>query len=139
MGGGVLFMSYEQYRILLTKDTPHQDELRRYLQDPGPSLLVADEGHRLKSNTSVLALTVSQIRTPARICLTGSPVQNNLDEFYCLVNIVAPSLLPDPQSFIMFYRKPIENIFTESSLSDIYLAKKQLLKLKLLTSDILQR
>ncbi|KAJ8660976.1 hypothetical protein O0I10_003198 [Lichtheimia ornata] len=139
LGGGVLFMSYEQYRILLTKDSPHQDEMKRYLQDPGPSLLVADEGHRLKSNTSMLALTVSQIRTPARICLTGSPVQNNLDEFYCLVNIVAPSLLPDPQSFVMFYRKPIENIFAESSSTDIYLAKKQLLKLKLLTSDILQR
>ena len=44
---------------------------------------VCDEGHRLKAkggNKTIDALLALQC--PRRVVLTGTPVQNNLDEFY---------------------------------------------------------
>jgi DNA repair and recombination protein RAD54B len=54
-------------------------------------LLVCDEGHRLKSaagNQTTAALAA--LPTPRRILLTGTPIQNDLDEFYGLSSFVNP-------------------------------------------------
>ncbi len=42
--------------------------------------LVADEGHILKNAQTALAKCLSKIKTPRRIVLTGTPLQNNLIE-----------------------------------------------------------
>ncbi|KAG2218092.1 hypothetical protein INT45_000015, partial [Circinella minor] len=136
--GGILLMSYEQFRSSVLKEG-NDPLLRTMLVDPGPSLLIADEAHRIKNSQSQLTLAIQQIRTRARICLTGSPIQNNLSEFYCVVDFACPDYLPNEQEFKYMYTRPIQNVFTDSSSSDIYLAKKQLFKLQLLTSDIMLR
>jgi SNF2 family DNA or RNA helicase len=54
-------------------------------------LLVCDEGHRLKSaagNQTTAALAA--LPTARRILLTGTPIQNDLDEFYGLSSFVNP-------------------------------------------------
>ncbi|KAI9260606.1 P-loop containing nucleoside triphosphate hydrolase protein [Phascolomyces articulosus] len=130
-------MSYEQFRSSVTKDTT--DQIHKMLLDPGPALLIADEAHRIKNSQSQLTLAVQQIRTRARVCLSGSPIQNNLREFYCVVDFACPGYLPPEVEFKTMYTKPIENIFSDSSSSDIYIAKKQLFKLQLLSSDIILR
>ena len=48
-------------------------------------LLVCDEGHRLKNiggNATIKALNM--LPAKKRILLSGTPVQNNLDEFYAV-------------------------------------------------------
>lgn len=42
-----------------------------------------------------------------RILLSGTPVQNNLDEFYALLSIVAPGVLGNPGVFKRVYSNPI--------------------------------
>lgn len=46
----------------------------------GCDLLVCDEGHTLKNPESTKNRMVNRVRTPNRIILSGTPLQNNLDE-----------------------------------------------------------
>lgn len=48
-------------------------------------LVIADEGHMLKSFKTRLCKAVAQVRTRRRLVLTGTPLQNNLEEMYAMV------------------------------------------------------
>ncbi|XP_076113824.1 chromodomain-helicase-DNA-binding protein 1-like isoform X3 [Mytilus galloprovincialis] len=52
--------------------------------------LVVDEAHRLKNNESQLHLTLKEWDIPHSVLLTGTPVQNNLQELYSLLSFIAP-------------------------------------------------
>jgi transcriptional regulator ATRX len=83
--GGVLLLSDSLFTRLMG-----QDEFKDRLQC---DILVLDEAHTTlsnKSNASYKAL--SNVKTPRRIALTGSPVQNNLLEYYMMVNWIRPNI-----------------------------------------------
>lgn len=82
--GGVLIMGYDMFRNL-SSDSKRirkklRDQLRKALVDPGPDLVVCDEGHLLKNSKTSISKAVNQFRTLRRIVLTGTPLQNNLNE-----------------------------------------------------------
>ncbi|KAK9809182.1 hypothetical protein WJX72_010957 [[Myrmecia] bisecta] len=71
-------------------------------------LLVCDEGHRLKAaagNKTIDALLALQCSR--RILLTGTPVQNNLDEFYAMMSFVNPDMLGSLTVFKRIFAEPI--------------------------------
>ncbi|KAL5006528.1 hypothetical protein ScPMuIL_015334 [Solemya velum] len=53
-------------------------------------VLVVDEAHRLKNKESLLYRTLSEWNFEYKVFLTGTPVQNNLEELYSLLSFVAP-------------------------------------------------
>ncbi|XP_031560226.1 chromodomain-helicase-DNA-binding protein 1-like [Actinia tenebrosa] len=57
--------------------------------------LIVDEAHRLKNSKSLLHQELSQFNKDFIVLLTGTPVQNNLNELYSLLSFVAPSIF-DP-------------------------------------------
>ncbi|KAG8251606.1 DNA repair and recombination protein rad54b [Homalodisca vitripennis] len=56
-------------------------------------LIICDEGHRLKNNSIRASTLLNQLPCSRRVLLSGTPVQNDLQEFYSLVNFVNPTIL----------------------------------------------
>lgn len=104
--GQVLIISYELLRMNAN-----------LFSEAGQSfgLLVVDEGHRLKNTSGTQTLTaLESLLTDARLCLTATPIQNNLSEFYTLANFVRPGVLGDLASF----RRDFERLLAASSQKD---------------------
>lgn len=53
-------------------------------------LLIFDEGHRLKNKKSKFFKKIQSFKCKKRILLTGTPLQNNLNELYTCIAIVNP-------------------------------------------------
>ncbi|KAK7377174.1 hypothetical protein VNO80_02594 [Phaseolus coccineus] len=50
--------------------------------------MIVDEGHRLKNKDSRLFSSLKQYSTKHRVLLTGTPLQNNLDELFMLMHFL---------------------------------------------------
>lgn len=55
-------------------------------------MIVFDEGHRLKNKKSKLLIKMKSFRCEKRILLTGTPIQNNLEELFTCASIVYPHI-----------------------------------------------
>ncbi|GAV08747.1 hypothetical protein RvY_18395 [Ramazzottius varieornatus] len=122
--GGVLIMGYSLYLSYCQQaESGKLDrELLTYLRDPGPDILVCDEAHMLKCETGKTLQCVSLINTNARIALTGTPLQNNLNEYYTMVNFVKPALLGSSKEFKIQFLDPIvEGSKKEAARDDVRL------------------
>ena len=71
----VLITSYE----MVWKD-------KSFFSDIVWSNIVVDEAHRLKNEESLLYKVLTTIDSHHRLLLTGTPLQNNLKELWCLLN-----------------------------------------------------
>lgn len=61
--------------------------------------LVIDEAHRIKNEQSLLSQIVRLIPTNYRLLITGTPLQNNLHEFWALLNFLMPELFSSSEEF----------------------------------------
>lgn len=52
--------------------------------------MVVDEAHRLKNNQSLFFRTLREFKINYRLLLTGTPLQNNLEELFHLLNFLSP-------------------------------------------------
>lgn len=143
--GGVLIMGYDKFRLLVNgkgKRFPSRlrEGIEKTLLDPGPDIVICDEGHVLKNDTSGLSKAMSRIRTNRKIVLTGTPLQNNLNEYHCMVNFVKPNLLGTKKEFLNRFVNPIRNgQCADSTVLDVKIMKKRVHILHSLLDGCVQR
>lgn len=61
--------------------------------------LVVDEGQRLKNHRCTLLASLKRLKASNRLLLSGTPIQNNLEELWSLLNFVNPSIFDDLSVF----------------------------------------
>ena len=104
------------------------------------SLIVADEGHQLKNSESAISKAAKQIKTMRRIVLTGTPMQNNLDEYHCMLDFVRPNLLGTNKEFRNRFANPIRNgEHIDATDFDVNLMKKRAFILAKSLDGVVQR
>lgn len=63
------------------------------------AVLVVDEAHRLKNNQSKFFRILNSYNIRYKLLLTGTPLQNNLEELFHLLNFLCPDKFNDLNSF----------------------------------------
>lgn len=92
----VLIMGYE--KILNMKDELAQSQF---------DLLICDEGHRLKNNSNKTLQALNSLEITKKVLLSGTPIQNDLSEFFNIIDFVNPGVLGTFNQFKRNYMTPI--------------------------------
>ncbi|MCB8881416.1 ATP-dependent helicase [Acidisoma cellulosilytica] len=71
-------------------------------------LVVLDEAQVIKSPDAKATRAVCQLDTRHRLCLSGTPIENNLQELWSEFAFLNPGLLGDRKGFAKRFRTPIE-------------------------------
>lgn len=70
-------------------------------------LILADEGHRLKNGDSLTFTALDLISCERRVILSGTPIQNDLTEYFSLLSFANPGLLGSRLEFRKNFELPI--------------------------------
>ncbi|XP_072379893.1 DNA repair and recombination protein RAD54-like [Diabrotica undecimpunctata] len=90
----VLIISYETFRM--HADILHKSEI---------GLVLCDEGHRLKNCENQTYRALMGLKAKRRVLLSGTPIQNDLLEYFSLIHFVNEGLLGNASEF----KKKFEN------------------------------
>lgn len=80
---------------------------------------ILDEAQTIKNRRSRVHEAASKLESRHRLCLTGTPIENGLEELWSLFEFLMPGLLGDEQAFKHFYRIPIEQHRDEPRLATL--------------------
>ncbi|CZS95082.1 Rad54 homolog MUS-25 [Rhynchosporium agropyri] len=92
----VIIVSYETLRL-------NVDELK----NTQIGLMLCDEGHRLKNGDSQTFTALNSLNVSRRVILSGTPIQNDLSEYFSLISFANPGLLGTRMEFRKKYELPI--------------------------------
>ncbi|KAM3305829.1 protein CHROMATIN REMODELING 25-like [Capsicum chacoense] len=93
----VLIVSYETFRMHSSK----------FSYSGSCDLLICDEAHRLKNDQTLTNRALAALACKRRVLLSGTPMQNDLEEFYAMVNFTNPGILGDAARFRRYFETPI--------------------------------
>ncbi len=95
------FFNLTSYELVL-KDIEDMHDLR-------PDLIILDEAQRIRNWTTATARTIKQLKSRYAFVLTGTPLENKLEEFYSVVEFVDGRRLGPAFRFLKEHRSEDEN------------------------------
>ncbi|KAG0140791.1 hypothetical protein CROQUDRAFT_664695 [Cronartium quercuum f. sp. fusiforme G11] len=67
--------------------------------------IIIDEAHRIKNVDSMLSQIVRVFQSRARLLITGTPLQNNLQELWALLNFLLPDVFSSSEDFDSWFQR----------------------------------
>lgn len=126
----IMIVGYEKLRTV-------QENLARGV---GVDIVIADEGHRLKTLQNKSGLAIQSLNATKRIILSGTPIQNDLREFFATTDLVNPGVLGTLKAFIREFEGPIvRSRQPEATRKDIEKGEARNEELRELTSKFILR
>ncbi|GMH18794.1 hypothetical protein Nepgr_020635 [Nepenthes gracilis] len=86
--------------------------------------IIIDEGHRIKNASCKLNAELKHYQSSHRLLLTGTPLQNNLEELWALLNFLLPNIFNASEDFSQWFNKPFESN-GDNSLDEALLSEEE--------------
>ncbi|MDD2794433.1 DEAD/DEAH box helicase [Acidocella sp.] len=97
----------DDINVVITTYTVLTRDIEEMKQIPW-HIVALDEAQAIKSPDARATRSVCQLNTSHRLCLSGTPIENNLDELWSQFAFLMPGLLGDRRGFTKRFRTPIE-------------------------------
>ena len=81
--------------------------------------LILDESQYIKNKNSKIFKAINKINTAHKIALSGTPIENSLDDLWSQMQFINPDILGTYNFFAENFKIPIEKKQDESSLSEL--------------------
>ncbi|WP_028387559.1 DEAD/DEAH box helicase [Legionella fairfieldensis] len=99
--------SFDNYDLIISTYGLIQRDKTRFV-DYLFYYLILDEAQSIKNARTKTTQIIQQIKATHRLCLSGTPLENDLGELWSLFHFLMPGLLGDLRQFRQFFRTPIE-------------------------------
>ena len=93
-----LFKIADEYDVLITSYPLVRQDLEQY-RDRRFSTLILDEAQAIKNHLTKQAQAIRSIRAGRRFALSGTPIENSLDELWSLFDVIMPGFFPSKKAF----------------------------------------
>jgi SNF2 family DNA or RNA helicase len=108
----------QKYAVVLTSYGILRNDLEK-LSDMPFELAIFDEIQTAKNKASLTNAALNQLKSKMRIGLTGTPIENNLNELKALFDIILPDYLGSDNQFRKHYINPIERQENKAQLEEL--------------------
>lgn len=103
-----------------------------YLNDMHADILILDEAQRIKNWKTKTSTAIKRIKTTYALVLTGTPVENKIEDLYSLMQIVNPFILGSLHNFLSKHQ-------VKETDSDKVIGYKDLNEVGVLLKDVMLR
>lgn len=103
-------------RVVITSYQTLLRDIELFSEVPWTTLIF-DEAQALKNPRTKLRRAAAVLRARSRFCVTGTPIENHLEELWSQIDLVMPGLMGNRSTFGMVFRKPIEKYGDDRALS----------------------
>ena len=128
--GGVLVVAHDHFKNLVQNGKVTTDE---------ETVVAVDEAHKTKTQGTEKYDMLDSLPTRKRILMTGTPMQNNLNEYYFMTQLIQPGLLGDTsKAFKQLYGNIIEKgMQKNSSDDDIRMSERTVHVMRLKAAEVM--
>jgi len=81
--------------------------------------LILDESQYIKNKNSKIFKAINKINTYNKIALSGTPIENSLDDLWSQMEFINPEILGSYAFFVENFKNPIEKKQDENSLAEL--------------------
>jgi len=120
--GGVLLSSPDTFARMCKRidETTIGNLIKNAFISPGPDIVILDEAHlMLKNSKSDISKALSSMRTSRRISLSGTPIQNDLLDYFRMANWIKPNCLGTEAEFKRKYCGDIMSSMNTDSSNEV--------------------
>jgi SNF2 family DNA or RNA helicase len=72
------------------------------------SYIILDESQKIKNPKTKMAKAIKSLKSEHKLALSGTPIENNLEELWSIFSFLMPGFLGDLKFFKNYYQKEIE-------------------------------
>jgi SNF2 family DNA or RNA helicase len=114
----LLYKKLEKYDLIFTSYAVVSRDIS-ILEKYNFRYLILDESQYIKNKNSKIFKSISQIKASRKISLSGTPIENSLDDLWSQMQFINPNILGSYSFFAENYKLPIEKKQDESSLLEL--------------------